>query len=281
MLIGMAAWLAVSSAGDRKDPLNKAEAFAYKENGMLYWFELNSRSGKVTGKQHLMKVIEEVGGPPFLEEKHFSIRGEETGKWYELKVNHDGKTRKYSAWFSGPKLLIQEQGEKAPKVYKAAEKKEIEEYVKEIQREYDKAVYHSEEKEKTRLRNFFSDLNQIYGFLYSAEDGSYQLFVKIDEALLQGEVAGSLLMMAKTGNPGNPYEETKYAFNGITDGQILELYTMVDGKQTMLKGNFHGGAFAFDSSFWMAENKLPFMAVTEAQYKQSYTEFQEKAHKPQ
>ncbi|WP_409272743.1 hypothetical protein V1499_22485 [Neobacillus sp. SCS-31] len=279
MLIGIAAWWAASAAGDRKDPLNQSDAFAYRENGLLYWFDVNSRTGKVKGKQHKMRVIEEIGKPPFLEEKHYRLKGKETDKGYEFKVNHGGNTTTIAAWFSGPTLMVEEHGEQAAKEYKAVGQEEIDKNIKDIQQEYETAVYHSEEKENTRLRNFFSDLNDIHGFLYSAENGSLQLFLKIDEALLQGELSGTLLVIADMGNPNNPHEETTYALNGITDGQMLRLYTEIDGKQTMLKGNFHGDATAFDLSFWLADNQLPFKAVTEEEYKQSYTEFRMKAQK--
>ncbi|WP_316572235.1 hypothetical protein [Neobacillus sp. YIM B06451] len=264
-------------AEDRKDPLNQADAFAYRENGHLFWFAVNSRTGKVKGKQHKMRVIEEIGKPPFLEEKHYRLKGNETDKGYEFKVNHGGNTTTIAAWFSGPTLMVEEPGEKAAKEYKAVGQEEIDKYIKDIQQEYETAVYHSEEKENKRLRKFFSDLNQIYGFLYSAENGSLQLFLKIDEALLQGELSGTLLMVADTGNENNPYEETTYPLNGITDGQVLRLYTEIDGTQTMLKGNFHGDATAFDLSFWLSDSNLLFKAVTEEEYKRSYTEFKAKA----
>ncbi|RDU37329.1 hypothetical protein DRW41_05635 [Neobacillus piezotolerans] len=278
LLIGIAAWWAVSAAGDRKDPLNKADAYAYRENGILYWLNLNSRGGKVKGKQHRMNIIEKIGDPPFLEEKHYSLRGEKTGKGYELTVTGDGKKITYAAWFNGPNLMVQEQG-RAADIYKAVGQKIIDDYVKDIQQEFETAVYHSEEKENKRLRKFFSDLNHIYGFLYTSENGSYQLFLKIDEALLEGELTGSLLLMADTGTPNNSYEETNYALNGITDGQMLEFYTNVDGKQTKLKGTFHGDAAAFDLSFWLSEDRLPFKAVMEEEYKRSYAEFKAEALK--
>ncbi|WP_059171679.1 hypothetical protein [Bacillus sp. FJAT-27445] len=281
LLIGIVGWWAASAAGERKDPLNQADAFVYREKGILYWFDVKSQNGKVKGKRHQMRVIEEIGQPPFLEEKHYRLRGEEADKGYEFKVSGDKKTVTYAAWLTGPNLMVQEQGEATAKAYEAVGYEKIDKYVKEIQQEHETAVYHSEEKEKTRLRNFFSDLNHIYGYLYSAENGSFQLFLKIDEALLQGELAGSLLMMANTRHPDKPYEETKYALNGITDGLMLEFYTKVDGKQAKLKGNFHGDATAFDLTFWLAGSKLLFHAVTEEEYKRSYTEFKEKAQSEQ
>jgi hypothetical protein len=135
------------------------------------------------------------------------------------------------------------------------------------------ANYHSEENENNRLKKFFSDLASVYGYLYSTENGSYQLFVKIDEALLEGELTGSLLLMAYTEDTNNHYKETRYVLNGITDGHMVEFFTTVDGKKTKLKGNFYEGATGFDLSFWATEQELSFHAVTEEEFKQSYDGF--------
>ena len=120
----------------------------------------------------------------------------------------------------------------------------------------------SEEIEKARLNNFFTELDRIYGYLYTSEDESIQLFIKIDEALHQGELTGSLLMMVNT----DPYEETSYVLNGITDGLMVQFFTSVDGKETKLEGNFHEDALSFDLSFWTTDIKLPFNAVTEEEF---------------
>ena len=271
LLIGVAFWWATSEVKDRKDPLNKSDAFVYSDNGILYWFELTSRKGKVEGKLHQQKFIEEIGKEPFMEEKKFPLTGETTEKGYEFKVNNGGEIMTFDAWFSGPHLLVQKQGEKDNKLYNPVDQEELDEYVKAIQ------FYHSEEKEKNRIKKFFSELDSVYGYLYSTENGSFQLFLKIDEALLQGELTGSLLMMTSTGNKNNSYEETRYVLNGITDGQMVRFFTTVDGKETRLKGNFHEAATGFDLSFWTTNQKLSFHAVTEEEFKRSYEEFKTKA----
>ncbi|MBN6886429.1 hypothetical protein ACUXCC_001105 [Cytobacillus horneckiae] len=115
-----------------------------------------------------------------------------------------------------------------------------------MQQELQIAIDQMEEKEKNRLKKFFSDLNSIYGFLYSRANDSYQLLLTINEATLEGEVAGTLLMMTNKGRGNNSYEETSYDLNGITDGLMVELFTTVDGKKTKLEGNFHEGASGFD-----------------------------------
>ncbi|USK87489.1 hypothetical protein [Peribacillus asahii] len=276
-LIGVAFWWATSEEKDQKDPLNQSDAFVYSDNGILYWFELTSQKGKVKGTLHQQKIIEEVGKVPFMEEKKSSLTGETTEKGYEFKVNNGGNIITFDAWFSDGNLLVQKQGEKDNEVYKAVDQEELDKYVKALQQGLQMAIYHSEEKEKNRLRKFFSDLDSVYGYLYSTENGSFQLFIKIDEALLQGELTGSLLMMTDTGSKTNPYEETRYALNGITDGLMVRFFTTVDGKETKLEGNFHEGATRFDLSFWTTDQKLSFHAVTEEEFKQNYEEFKQKA----
>jgi hypothetical protein len=279
LLIGVAFWWGISRVEDRKDPLNKADAFVYSENGILYWFELTSRNGKVQGKFHQQKVIEEIGKVPFLEEEKSPLTGKTTENGYEFMITIGGDIMKFDAWFTGTNLFVQKHGEKDNKLFEAMDHKEFDKKEKAIQQELQMAIYHSEEKEKNRLRTFFADLKSVYGYLYSTENESFQLFLKIDEALLQGELSGSLLMMTNTGDINNPYEESKYDLNGITDGLMVELFTIVEGKATRLKGNFHGDASSFDLSFWKTKQKLSFHAVTEEEFKQSYEEFITKAHK--
>ncbi|MGM9987728.1 MAG: hypothetical protein ACI35O_10930, partial [Bacillaceae bacterium] len=147
------------------------------------------------------------------------------------------------------------------KLYNPVNQKELDEYVQAIQ------DYHSEEKEKKRLREFFSELRSVYGYLYSAKDDSFQLFIKIDEALLEGELTGSMLMMDDKG------KETRYVLNGVTGGHKVEFFTTVDGKTIKLEGNFYEGATEFDLSFWMTDQKLSFHAVTEEEFNQRYKNF--------
>lgn len=135
------------------------------------------------------------------------------------------------------------------------------------------AMDQSEEKEKERLNKFFSELDRVYGYLYSSENSSFQLFIKIDEALREGELTGSLMMVAETGSEDNTYEETNYVLNGITDGHMVEFFTTVDGKAVKLEGRFYEEATGFDLSFWATDEKLSFHAVTEEEFDRSSKEF--------
>lgn len=279
LLIGVAFWWGTSKVGDRKDPLNKSDAFVYIDKDILYWFDLTCRNGKVDGTLLQQQVIEEIGKVPFLDEKKSPITGKVTKNGYEFIINNGGDILKFDAWFSGENLLVQKEGEKDKKFFVAMGDKELGENVKAFQQVLQMAIYHSEEKEKNRLRRFFADLKSVYGYLYYMENESFQLFIKIDEALLQGELSGSLLMMADTGDINNPYKETRYVLNGITDGLMLKLFTNVDGKETRLIGNFHNSATSFDLSFWKNNQKLSFHAVTEEEFIKSYEGFKTKSHR--
>jgi hypothetical protein len=279
LLIGVVFWWGFSIFEDRKDPLNKADSFVYSDSGSLYWFEVSSRKGKVEGFYHQQEVIEEVGKVPYLEEKKSPINGKTTENGYEFKINSDGDILKYHAWFSGGNFLVQKHGEINNLSFEAVDQVKLDENIKALQKDLEKAIYHAEEKENSRLRNFFTDLRSVYGYLYSRENETFQLFIKIDEALLQGEISGSLLLMNHNGDKTNRYDETKYDFNGITDGIMVEIFTLVDGKETSMTGSFHGDASSFDLSFWKSDQKLSFQAVTEEEFHQKYEEFKTKAYK--
>lgn len=277
VLIVVAIWCGWVTWEDRNDALNQSDAFLYSEKGTLQWFELTSRRGKVKGTLHQQVIIEESGKVPFIKEKDYPLSGETTEKGYEFQVTYDGEIKTFDAWFSGTSLFVQEQGVSDIKSFQAVSRKERDKYGKELQREWQTAIDQSEEKEKTRLKAFFSELKSVYGYLYSTENGKFQLFIKIDEALLQGELAGSLLMMeVETEDKNNPYVESRYVLNGITDGLMVKFITTVDGKKATLEGHFIKGATSFDLSFWKTDEKLVFNAVTEEEFKQSYEEFKTK-----
>ncbi|MBS4196326.1 hypothetical protein [Lederbergia citri] len=268
LVIGAGIWFAIK--------VSKSEEFVYSENGKLYWLELKSRTGNVKGIFHQQELIDEIGNVPFIEEKEFSITGETTEKGFKFSVDDGGEIKKFSARFSEKNLVVQEQGESDVKLFQSVTDQSLEQHKKELQQELQIAIYHSEEKLNNFLRTFFSELRSVYGYLYSTENGKYQLFLKIDEALLEGELSGSLLMMVDTGNEKIPYEEDTYELNGITDGHMLKLYTTVDGKKIKLEGNFHEDVSSFDLSFWATNQKLTYHAVTKEEFEKSYDDFKKK-----
>lgn len=131
----------------------------------------------------------------------------------------------------------------------------------------------AEYEEQERIRSFFTELRQDNGFLYTGEEESF--FLQFDEALLEGELTGSLLIIEHTDDNASQDIETNYQINGITDGHILELYTTVDGESVKLTGQFHDGADRFELFFWMREDPLLFRAVTEEEFNQFYEELNE------
>lgn len=275
VLIGAAIWWGTSE--DRKDPLNKTDAFVYSAKGTLYWFELTSRKDKVEGEFHQQQIVEEIGKEPIIDEKEFSITGRKTDKGYELVASTDGESKTYNALLTETEFLVKEQGENQTLSFLPVNEEKLKEYVSNLEAELQIAIYGAEEKEKNRIRTFFSELNSVYGFLYWDKDEDFQLFFKVEEALLQGELSGTLLVMTDTGNENNPYEEMTYVLNGITDGLMLKLFTVVDGQETKLEGNFIEASVSFNLSFWNTDEKLLFSTVTEDEFQQKYEEFKLKA----
>ncbi|WP_047985854.1 hypothetical protein [Ornithinibacillus californiensis] len=166
-------------------------------------------------------------------------------------------------------MIIQLDGENS-KIYTPVQNEELQTHLSELQEEFDNVMYHAEYKENERIRKFFEEFRSPYGYLYTNEDQTIQMFIKIDEALLEGELSGNLLLMKKA---DNSYTETTYEFNGITDGLMIQLYTTIDGEQEKLEGNFYdGNASSFDLSFWESDERVWFGAVTEEKYNKQYEE---------
>lgn len=262
LLIAAAIWWIPSKMNELQDPLNKSDAFVYSNNGIVLWFELASKRGNIEGKLHQQRFIEYPGKAPVLEDKVYPLLGKTTENGYIFDVKQGTETIGFNAWFTGPHLSVQKQGEKDSTPYNPVNWEELDGYVEALK------DYHTEEREKKQRREFFTELRSIYGYLYSDNDGSFRLFIKIDEALLEGEMTGSLLMVDDKGN------ETSYALNGITDGSKVRFYTTVNGKTTKLEGRFHESATEFDLSFWKTDQKLLFHAVTEDEFIQNYKEME-------
>ncbi|MFC4620405.1 hypothetical protein ACFO4N_17025 [Camelliibacillus cellulosilyticus] len=280
LLIGVAIWWSASAMEDRKNPLNKPDAFVYSEKGGLYWFELTSQRGKVKGQLHEQKIIELGGNAPIIKEKKYPLTGKKTEKGYVFKVKDGRKIITYNVRLSGVNLSVQKQGDKGAKLYKAASKKALNEDVKALQNELQIALNKLEEmeqKENERIDKFFTELNRVYGYLYTAEDNSFQVFMKFEEAVREGDFSGYFLVM--THHKNKPYEETKYKVTGITDGNMIEAFTTVKGIEAKLKGHFHGSVKNFDLSFWTTEKQLVFHAVTEDEFTQRYQAFKAKAQR--
>ncbi|MFT4413943.1 hypothetical protein ACLM5H_08795 [Fredinandcohnia humi] len=149
LLIGVAILWATAKMKDHKDMLNNSDAFVNSNNGTVYWFELTSRRGKVEGKLHQQRFIEKVGKAPVMEEKKYPLAGEITENGYVFRVNIGDELITFDAWFSGPHLSVQKHGEKDNVLYNPVNQEELNGYVKALQ------DYHTEEKEKKRMRFLF------------------------------------------------------------------------------------------------------------------------------
>lgn len=253
----------------------KTDTFVYNEHGKLYWIEITGQRSNIEGTIHQRSISEKPGEVPEMVVKDENLTGETAEKGYVFTVNDNGKKRKFDARFSRSNLLlVKEQGKKETKTFHAAKDGELEKYVNDLHKKLQKAIDRSEEKEKTRMQTFFSKLNSTYGFLYTAKNGEYQLFLKIDEALHQGELEGSLLVVTDTGDTDDkPYEETSYVLHGMTDGLMVEFFTTSGGKETKMKGTFHKDASGLDLTFWKTDRNLTLDAVTEKEFEQKHHDF--------
>jgi hypothetical protein len=251
--------------------LGRTETFLHHASGELSWFDISIQKDKFEGKLHHHKIMEEPGQVPYIEEMVYSMKGEKVSEAeYELVVYRNGGIELYQAKLKDGDLSIQLDGENS-KIYTPVQNEELQTHLSELQEEFDNVMYHAEYKEDERIRKFFNEFRSPYGYLYTNEDQTLQMLIKIDEALLEGEVSGSLLMMKKI---GDTYTETTYELNGITDGLMIRLYMTVDGEDTILAGNFYdGNASNFDLSLWETDEKVVFHAVTEEEYNQHYEEF--------
>lgn len=275
-LIVLLFWWLLSEKQDGKDSEDK-EIYLYSEQGELIWLELTNQQDKVKGKLHQKKVMDEIGEVPYMAEEEYTLIGEATEDGYIFEKTKDKESIELKANLTDSDISLEMPGEEGRKLLKPITSEKLTEYEEDIQQDLDYALYHMEKKEKDRIAKFVSEFTSVYGYLYSEEDKPYQLFLRIDEALLQGEVTAELLLMEKTEDENKPYNETRYPTYGITDGLMLELYTDVDGESTVLKGNFHDSAASFDLSFWLADEKLLFRAVTEEEFNQKYEEFKASA----
>jgi hypothetical protein len=267
LLIGYTAWWATTEAKVSSEPLNQHDAYVYSNNAMIHWFELNSRKGKVEGYFHEGKLIEEDGEPPLVETQKYPLTGKKTKNGYELTVSKDENKITYEVAFSGPHLSVRRRGEQEAILHNPVDQKELDEYVTAL------LDYNVEKNEQDRIKQQFTNIRNVYGYLHTPLDGDQLLLIKIEEVLLEGEMAASLLIVSDTGDAGTPYKETKYALNGITDGNMLELYTYLDGKRFRLKGNFYEEATRLNLSLWTTDEKLDFHAVREEEFKKNYEEF--------
>lgn len=264
ILIGGVVWWAISQ--------KETKIYVHSDEGVLMWLELSGGNHNIDGTLHHHQIIEEPGIEPFMEKKEYTLSGTKTENGFTLTAVYHDETRNFTGKLSGTDFVLTER-EKNPLKFAAVSKQELEGFIKKLEEELEDAVYHAEEREKTRIRQFFAELRNVCGFLYTAPDGSKQYFIKIDEALLEGELTGSLLATVNTGNEQNPFKETTYPLNGITDGRLLNFYTNIDGKSKKLDGHFEDGVTGFHLSLWDSDEKLFFEAVTEEEYAQKSAAF--------
>lgn len=245
----------------------------YSDKDELSWFEWISRKGEVKGSFHEWILKEEIGRPPVIDQNTYHFIGKKMENGYELTVDKDGKDKLFYVTFSDGHLMLRKQTETEEKEYRMVVEDELDYYVQLIEQELEKALYHAESKEKARVRTFFDELNRIEGFFSSAKDDSFQLYIQLDEALYEGELSGSLLLMLSTGEEASPYKEITYELHGITDGLMVQFFTMVDEEAMTLEGHFHEDDYRFEVSFWLSDQSLTFYPVKEEEFYEKYNQY--------
>ncbi|MGE6630612.1 hypothetical protein [Bacillus sp. NPDC077027] len=277
LLVGAGGWTAYQATA-QKNSLNHSHAFAYKTKDHLSWFKVTETKGKVTG--HLNeKFVKESFLEPELFEDQYDLSGKVIESGYEFQVKQGKENVTYEVRFSGKDLSVKKQGEKKSKIYKAIDQKKLTTYQKAIQDRYDELEYTAEFRQDQYRRNFTEKFNAAYGYIYTAQDGSYQLFLTIDEALREGEWSGSLLVTTVPGVDCKPYKETTYEAFGLANGYTFHMFTdpLVKDMQKSIKGTVDAEAKVIEIPFWKKGGMLKLKVVTEKQYKKQVEAFKKQA----
>lgn len=227
IVIVAVSWIAYQ-ANAKKSVLNNSYAFVYKTKDQVNWFKVTERKGKVTG--YLNETILEENPKRHFDPNLFINKYKLTGKTvengYEFQVKQGKETITYKVHLDEKDLSVKKQGEKQSITYKAVDQTKLRAVQKDIHDRYDELMEDSENRFHDYVRNFIKKVTGAYGYLYTAEDGSYQLFLKVKRMYMQSEWAGSFLMRTVPGDGGEPYKETKHTAGGVSDGIMFDLSTL-------------------------------------------------------
>ncbi len=254
VLFGLTAFLWASGASEKRvEPVNRWDAFVLQEDGALSWFTLKKESKKINGTYHQRFINDDTNQPAFIDEQKYKVTGKETDNGYELSL--EGKERKtLEAWISGKDLSVKRAGQPVA-LYKSASESELEKHQAVLEEELEAFLYDYEYKEQQRIKAFFDLLRSKYGYIHIEEDRSLMIFIQFHEALYEGELSGSMLVLNKS---GSALQEEEYEINGITNGKSLTLFAPVDGKSVKLEGEFSDNLKNIRLSFWLTREKLEF-----------------------
>ncbi|MED1458750.1 hypothetical protein [Bacillus safensis] len=278
IVIVAVSWIAYQ-ANAKKSVLNNYYAFVYKTKDQVNWFKVTERKGKVTG--YLNETILEENPKRHFDPNLFINKYKLTGKTvengYEFQVKQGKETITYKVHLDEKDLSVKKQGEKQSITYKAVDQTKLRAVQKDIHDRYDELMEDSENRFHDYVRNFIKKVTGAYGYLYTAEDGSYQLFLKVKRMYMQSEWAGSFLMRTVPGDGGEPYKETKHTAGGVSDGIMFDLSTYPPIEKGFILGETDRDATSIKFPFKMAGGTIEFKAVTKEEYQEQTEAFKKQA----
>ncbi|MFE5470329.1 hypothetical protein [Bacillus safensis] len=280
LIMGAVSWIAYQ-ANAKKSVLNQSYAFAYKTKNHVNWFKVTERKGKVTG--HLNETILEENPKRHFDPNLFINKYKLTGKTiengYEFQVKQGKETVTYKVHPAEKHLSVKKQGEKQSITYKAVDQNKLRAVQKDIHDRYDELMDDSENRFYDYVRNFIKKVTGTYGYLYTAEDGSYQLFLQVKRMHIESEWSGSFLMRTVPGDSGETYKETKYEARGISDGMMFDLVTYpgIGTENDFIVGETDRDAASIKLPFKMAGGTIEFKAVTKEEYQEQTEAFKKQA----
>ena len=248
----------------------------HKEAGVLMWVELEkANKAQVTGRFNQWIQVEDEGKESHIDVRPSMINANYKKNEYKWNVMDDGEKHTYHGWVSDGKFLVQPEGETEPTTLHPVDEATLQAEQTALEQAVESTDEDAEYKEKNRLKHFFEKLNNVYGFVYASEDNHLQLFIKIDEALLEGEVSG-LLTVTEWDADEQTYQEKVYEANGITDGRMLEWFVEKEEESVKLEGSIQEEARWLELSYWNADQPLDYIAVTKDEYELRHKEFLDK-----
>lgn len=280
LIIGAVSWIAYQ-ANAKKSVLNQSYAFVYKTKDHVNWFKVTEKKGKVTG--HLNETILEENPKRHFDPNLFINKYKLTGKTiengYEFQVKQGKETVTYKVHPAKKHLSVKKQGEKKSITYKAVDQNKLRAVQKDIHDRYDELMDDSENRFYDYVRNFIKKVTGTYGYLYTAEDGSYQLFLQVKRMHIESEWSGSFLMRTVPGDSGETFKETKYEARGISDGMMFDLVTYpgIGTENDFIVGETDRDAASIKLPFKMAGGTIEFKAVTKEEYQEQTEAFKKQA----
>ncbi|MCW4645645.1 hypothetical protein ABEX69_04455 [Bacillus safensis] len=281
LVLGAVSWSAYQAIG-KKSALNQSYAFAQKTKEGVNWFKVTERKGKVTGhlNETILEESPEMHFDPNLFKHKYQLTGKAIENGYEFEVKRGKDSVMYEVHVAGKDLYVKKQGENKSITYKAVDQKKLNAYQKAIQDRYDELIDDSETRFYDYLRDYIKKVTGAYGYLYTAEDGSYQLFLQVKHMHIESEWSGAFLMRTVPGDGGEPYKETKHKASGVSDGIMFDISTypqIEEHKTGIIVGSTNRGAKSIKLPLKIAGGIVEFKPVSKQEYQKQSEAFKKQA----